>query len=144
MAVPSVSSYSGIGHEHGGHKAKNQHSRKHDRHGSDHIPVHVVPSFPRILRMLFSALLRGNISSWLHPRHFNLISMPTRKISQATLPQGWGFFSSTISCKCKSIILLLSIPPPHTHRIRISHCHLRQIFYLHLHGSLPAEIQGRE
>lgn len=35
--------------------------------------------------------------------------MPTRRISQCVLPQGWGFFISTLSCRCRSIHFLLSI-----------------------------------
>ena len=60
--------------------------------------------------MLFSTLDRGSISSWPQPRHFSLISMPTRVISHCLEPQGWVFFSSPMSFKCRSIK-----NPPVTH-----------------------------
>ena len=52
---------------------------------------HVVPSFVKSFRMLFSALLRGSINSWPQPKQRSLISMPTRRISHWVLPQGWSF-----------------------------------------------------
>ena len=59
--------------------------------------LHSVPSSRRIFRMLFSALLRGSMTSWPQPSQRRRKSMPTRSTSHRRLPQGCSFFSSSTS-----------------------------------------------
>lgn len=39
----------------------------------------------------------GNRISLPHPSHFSRTSAPKRRISHILLPQGWGFFTCTLS-----------------------------------------------
>jgi len=87
-----------------GSKAKDHQDNQHERHHPYHIFLHCASSFVRIFRILFSALLLGSISSCPQPQQRSLMSMPTRRISHRTEPQGCGFFNSTVSCRCRSML----------------------------------------
>mgnify|MGYP000815310236 CR=1 FL=1 len=67
----------------------------------------------RIWRMLFSALLRGIISSCPQPVQRRRKSMPLRSTSHCFAPQGCSFFMTRISLTCTSMAYLLFFPCLH-------------------------------
>src|SRR5699024_1448111 len=67
------------------------------------VDQHTVFPSRSMVRMFFSALLRGSMTSCPQPSHLSLKSMPVRSTFHCLEPQGCGFFMVRMSPTCTSI-----------------------------------------